>query len=89
MYHDPSDPNGASSDFFWLSTDRSASTESIKQKTWTKRLDEKYALFAHVIEGNDILEQLRPGDLLVETKIIEGVWELIQPDPFDETKMVL
>jgi hypothetical protein len=40
-------------------------------------------LFAHVVEGNDVLELLRPGDMLLtaEVKDEEGSWRLQRPPP--------
>lgn len=92
MLHDKGDRNGASSSIFWLPLDRSKSVQELHNSAIVQRLDSKYCLFAYVIEGNDILQQLRPGDLLVSAKVEEGVWQLapattIKPpivDPSDD-----
>jgi cyclophilin family peptidyl-prolyl cis-trans isomerase len=45
-----------------------------------KRLDNKYALFAYVVDGFEVINQLLPGDLISTVNIEKGMWKLIQPD---------
>jgi hypothetical protein len=59
------DGNGASSSFFWVKPDRSLYPTERNELPTIQRLNNRYSLFAHVTEGNDVLELLRPGDVLV------------------------
>lgn len=88
MYHGVDDGNGASTSFFWLPLDRSKSLQQLHQSPVIQRLNNKYTLFAYVVEGNDILQQLQPGDILDNARVEEGVWKLIQPDSFGMNKIV-
>lgn len=79
--------DGASSSFFWVPPDRSLSVSERETSSAVKRLNSRCSLFAHVIEGNDILEMLKPGDVLVTAEVKEeegsGVWKLLRPADAD------
>jgi cyclophilin family peptidyl-prolyl cis-trans isomerase len=60
-----SDGNGASSCFFWVQPDKSQSPAERNSIPAIQRLNSRYSLFAHVVEGNDVLDLLRPGDVLL------------------------
>ena len=48
-----------------MKPDRSLYPTERNELPTIQRLNNRYSLFAHVIEGNDVLELLRPGDVLV------------------------
>jgi hypothetical protein len=76
---------GASSSFFWVPPDRSLSVSEREASPAVKRLTSRCSLFAHVIEGNDVLEMLKPGDILATAEVKEegsGVWKLLRPADF-------
>ena len=59
----------SSSSFFWVRPDRSRAVPmSVGERHASpavNRLNNRFSLFAHVVEGNDVLELLRPGDILL------------------------
>ena len=57
--------DGASSSFFWCPPDRSRSVTERDSSPAIQRMNNRYSLFAHVVKGNDILELLQPGDILL------------------------
>jgi cyclophilin family peptidyl-prolyl cis-trans isomerase len=61
-------PDSPSSSFFWVRPDRSRTPVSVGERHASpaiNRLNNRFTLFAHVVEGNDVLELLRPGDVLL------------------------
>jgi len=68
MNHPDKNLNGASSEFFCLSKKERAMER-------TKVLDGAYAPFGYVIEGLDIMDNLRPGDMISATYVDE--WGLL------------
>ena len=42
-------------------------------------LDGRYAIFAYVTEGKDVLEALKAGDKIESAKVIEGIENLVEP----------
>ena len=69
--------------FFWVPPDRSLRVTEREALPAMRRLSGRCSLFAHVVEGNDVLELLRPGDVLLtaEVKDEEGSWRLQRPPP--------
>ena len=61
--------DGASRSFFWCPPDRSRSVTERDASPAIQRMNNRYSLFAHVIEGNDILELLQPGDVLLRSVV--------------------
>lgn len=76
MYHQRGDGNGASSSFFWVPPDVKGIEQSV-----LARLNSRFAAFAHVVEGADILLKLRPSDRIVSMEVVEGAWELLETSP--------
>ena len=74
------DGNGASASFFWVQPDRSVSISERHQLPVMQWVDGRYSLFAYAIEGLDVLEKLRDGDILLRTQVEDGVWKLVAPD---------
>lgn len=81
MYHSRDNPNDASSAFFWYPVNHNASLtmNEIHEFPIIKRLDQKYSLFAYVIEGLDILPKLQHNDIILTTEVQPGLWQLIPP----------
>ena len=69
MMHGVGDENGASQGFFWVQVDRSLSVSERHQSTVISKMNNRFSLFAHVVEGNDIMDLLRPGDMLVHADV--------------------
>lgn len=88
MYHSPQDSNGASSTFFWVRPDPTLTVSERHALPVIKRLNDRYALFAYAIEGLDVLEKLKVGDVLVSTRIEEGAWRLELPNEESEVAVV-
>ena len=81
MYHAPQDGDGASSSFFYVSPSPQSEDLNLFERHTSPaidRLNNYYSLFAYVIEGIDVLEQLKEGDVLVSTIIEDNAWELEQ-----------
>lgn len=76
MFHPVIDNNGASSAFFWIPRDHTKTVAEIDKQRIFEQLNNKYSLFAHVIDGISVLENLKPGDIIVSTVVEEGIWEL-------------
>jgi cyclophilin family peptidyl-prolyl cis-trans isomerase len=90
MYHDKGDGNGASTAFFWLKQDRAGTNiNDIHNQKVIQRLNTRYSLFGYVVEGNDILEQLREDDILVEAQVQPGAWKLVEPILSDEERVII
>ena len=81
MFHSKGDRNGASASIFFPKFDRQLSSSALDSLPVVQRLNNKYSLFAYVIEGEDLLEELSPGDLIDSAVVEEGMWMLYQPDP--------
>lgn len=67
------DPNSGSSQFFWLLFD-SDLTPAGKNV-----LDGRYPCFGYVVEGADFLRDAKEGDIIVSTKITNGIENLVTP----------
>lgn len=67
------EPNSGSSQFFWLLFD-SDLTPAGKNV-----LDGRYPCFGYVVEGADFLRDTKEGDIIVSTKVTEGLNNLVQP----------
>ena len=62
--HPSGNPNGGSSEFFCLQS--SASKDNTFKRTM---LDGQYAPFGYIIEGFDIFDSLKPGDVIDSTSV--------------------
>jgi peptidylprolyl isomerase len=61
------DPNSGSSQFFWLLFD-SDLTPAGKNV-----LDGRYPCFGYVVEGNDLLMDIKEGDIITSAKVTKGL----------------
>ncbi|MBW4471352.1 MAG: peptidylprolyl isomerase [Stenomitos rutilans HA7619-LM2] len=68
------DPNGGSSQFFFFLFEPELTPAG------RNLLDGRYSVFGYVIEGKDVLEQLRAGDKVESAKVIQGLDQLAEPD---------
>jgi hypothetical protein len=84
MYHSKGDNNGASTAFFWIPADSSQTLLERNSKILFSTLNNQFSLFAYAIEGNDVLESLRPGDVLISADVEDGVWKLEEPNFIDD-----
>lgn len=66
-----SEPNSASSQFFFLLK------ESELTPSGTNILDGRYAVFGYVIEGQELLREVKAGDKIVSIKIVDGAENLV------------
>ncbi len=48
-----------------------------------QRLNDRFSLFAYAIEGLDVMDRLREGDILLRARVEDGVWSLSQPEDLD------
>lgn len=67
------EPNSGSSQFFWLLFD-SDLTPAGKNV-----LDGRYPVFGYVVEGADLLGDIKEGDVIVSAKVTKGIENLVQP----------
>ncbi len=67
------DPNGGSSQFFFLLFDTELTPPGFNL------MDGRYSVFGYVVEGQDTLEQLKVGDKIVSTDVVQGLENLQQP----------
>ena len=65
------EPNSASSQFFFLLK------ESELTPSGTNILDGRYSVFGYVIDGQEILRELKAGDLIKSIKIVDGAEYLV------------
>lgn len=68
-----SDPNGGSSQFFFFKFDTEVTPPGYNL------MDGRYAVFGYVVEGKDVLEQLKEGDVIESVKVVKGAENLVQP----------
>lgn len=67
------DPNGASSQFFFLKF------ESELTPAGLNLLDGRYAVFGYVVENKEVLDKLQVGDRIESARVISGIENLVQP----------
>lgn len=72
MMHSLGDENGASSSFFWVQPNRALSVSERHSSSIISKMNNRFSLFAHVVEGNDVMDLLRPGDVLLSADVKEG-----------------
>ncbi|MGB3616182.1 MAG: peptidylprolyl isomerase [Elainellaceae cyanobacterium] len=73
MARPDNDPNGASSQFFFLRFESELTPAGINL------LDGRYAVFGYVIENEQVLDKLRVGDLIQSITVVDGAEKLVQP----------
>lgn len=69
------DPNSASSQFFFLRFENELTPPGINL------LDGRYAVFGYLIDGQDVLEKIRPGDEIQTIEILDGAEHLVNATP--------
>lgn len=67
------DPNGGSSQFFFFLFEPELTPAG------ANLLDGRYAIFGYVVDGKDVLEQLKAGDKIESAKVVQGLDQLQQP----------
>jgi peptidylprolyl isomerase len=67
------DPNGGSSQFFFFLFEPELTPAGLNL------LDGRYSVFGYVVEGKEVLGQLKAGDKIESAKVIQGLSNLVQP----------
>ncbi len=67
------DNNGGSSQFFFFLFEPELTPAG------RNLLDGRYAVFGYLIEGKEVLEQLKEGDKIISAKVVRGAENLVQP----------
>ena len=67
------DPNGGSSQFFFFLFEPELTPAG------RNLLDGRYSVFGYVVEGKEVLEQLKAGDKIEAAKVIQGLDQLVEP----------
>ncbi len=73
MARPDSDPNGGSSQFFFLRFESELTPAGINL------LDGRYAVFGYVTENSEVLDGLRVGDRIESITVVDGAENLLQP----------
>ena len=68
------DPNGGSSQFFFFLFEPELTPAG------ANLLDGRYSIFGYVINGKEVLDQLKAGDKIESAKVVEGLENLQQPN---------
>ncbi|APB33100.1 cyclophilin type peptidyl-prolyl cis-trans isomerase [Gloeomargarita lithophora Alchichica-D10] len=83
MARTESDPNSASSQFFFLLFEPELTPAGINL------LDGRYAVFGYLIDGKAVLEKIRAGDKIQTIKIINGSEYLVNATPANVNQAAL
>jgi peptidylprolyl isomerase len=67
------DPNGGSSQFFFFLFEPELTPAGLNL------LDGRYSVFGFVIEGKEVLGQLRAGDKIESARVLRGLENLVEP----------
>uniref|UniRef100_B8HMP1 peptidylprolyl isomerase n=1 Tax=Cyanothece sp. (strain PCC 7425 / ATCC 29141) TaxID=395961 RepID=B8HMP1_CYAP4 len=67
------DPNGGSSQFFFLLFEPELTPAG------SNLLDGRYAVFGYVVEGAEVLRELRQGDQIISARVTAGAENLVTP----------
>jgi cyclophilin family peptidyl-prolyl cis-trans isomerase len=73
MARTETEPDSASSQFFFFLFEPELTPAG------RNLLDGRYAVFGYMIEGKEVLEQLKQGDKIVSAKVIKGKENLVRP----------
>lgn len=65
------DPNGGSSQFFFLLFEPELTPAG------SNLLDGRYSVFGYVVDGQDVLRELREGDKIISAKVTSGLENLV------------
>jgi peptidylprolyl isomerase len=75
MARPESDPNGASSQFFFFLFEPELTPAG------RNLLDGRYAVFGYLTEGKEVLDQLKAGDKIESATVVQGIENLVEPQP--------
>lgn len=67
------EPDSGSSQFFFFLFEPELTPAGLNL------LDGRYAVFGYMIEGKEVLDQLKQGDKIVSAKVIKGIENLVKP----------
>ena len=67
------DPNGGSSQIFFFKFDRELTPPGFNL------MDGRYSVFGYVVEGQEVLEDLKEGDKIISAQVINGSDKLVEP----------
>jgi peptidylprolyl isomerase len=67
------DPNGGSSQFFFFLFEPELTPAGLNL------LDGRYSVFGYLVEGKEVLEKLKEGDVIQSAKVVKGVDNLVEP----------
>lgn len=67
------DPNGGSSQVFFFKFDTELTPPGFNL------MDGRYSVFGYLVSGQEVLEELTPGDKIISAKITAGKENLVQP----------
>jgi len=67
------DPDGGSSQFFFFLFEPELTPAG------RNLLDGRYAVFGYLVEGKEVLEKLREGDVIKSAKVVKGAENLVEP----------
>ena len=67
------DPNGGSSQFFFFLFEPELTPPGLNL------LDGRYTVFGYLVEGKEVLEKLKEGDVIESAKVVKGVDNLVEP----------
>src|SRR4028119_427190 len=67
------DPDGGSSQFFFFLFEPELTPAG------RNLLDGRYAVFGYLVEGKDVLEKLKEGDMIESAKVVQGGENLVEP----------
>ncbi|NEQ63936.1 MAG: peptidylprolyl isomerase [Symploca sp. SIO1B1] len=73
MARPESDPNGASSQFFFFLFEAELTPAGINL------MDGRYTVFGYVVENKELLREIKLGDVIESAKVVEGAENLIEP----------
>jgi peptidylprolyl isomerase len=67
------DPDGGSSQFFFFLFEPELTPAG------RNLLDGRYAVFGYLVEGKEVLEKLKEGDVIESAKVVKGAENLVEP----------
>ena len=73
MARTETDPDSASSQFFFFLFEPELTPAGLNL------LDGRYTVFGYMIEGKEVLDQLKQGDKIISAKVIKGMENLVKP----------
>lgn len=68
------EPDGGSSQFFFFLFEPELTPAGLNL------LDGRYSVFGYLVEGKEVLEKLKEGDVIQSAKVVKGVENLVKPE---------